>query len=142
MGGVREYIRGRFYGLQELSVALRDVPGAVHADVIVVKVSHLNHGACVGPLFVSFACFVLVLYEDRLADTEMYLLSGTFGQVNSFLHNTLGIRSCSVFCCLAPFLPRDELSGLEGEKVSQNSAINNLSWAQSRERAGSIAMEQ
>ena len=79
MRRIREHIRGRFDWFQELSVTLRDVPGTIHTDVIVVEVPHLNHGACPGPLFVSPAGFVLVLYEDRLADTEAYLLSGTSG---------------------------------------------------------------
>ena len=65
---------------------------------------------------------------------------GASVQLGSLLHDALGVGSVSDISCLPPLLSGAELARLEREKVTENSAKDDLCGAQASDGARSVAV--
>ena len=109
--------------------------GSIDTDVVIIVVTILDSHSCLGPLFEGSAGLVLVLDLYLLAWEEAGERLGVSVQLDSLLHDTLGVGFVSDISSLPPFLSGAELTRLEWQKVAKNT-LPKIIWAGLRPMIG------
>ena len=123
---------------EELSVPLGKLTGATHRDDVAVMGPDLHHHAGLVPL--PRVVTVLVLDKDMITDLERREATGALGQplLHVELPPTVGLSS--PVCSKPPVLSGNEFAWLERESVTNNTAIDDLSRAESGDGTRSVAV--